>query len=111
VGRNSQAGHGSLLRKRGFSTCTDATVTHPFPAAGRRGPQDCVTSTPDSQIVVRSLALRSDCPLPTGRDLAVISVRGYVQPWVTMRLEGVGNDVIVNRTRDLPACATMNTAH
>jgi hypothetical protein len=41
-------------------------------------------------MVVRLSAPRDDCPLPLGRFLVLISVRGWVDPRATARLEGLG---------------------
>jgi hypothetical protein len=42
-----------------------------------------------SQMAVRLSALRADSPLPPGRLLVHISVRGLVDPRAIVRLEGV----------------------
>jgi hypothetical protein len=46
--------------------------------------------TVSSQIVVRLSALCTCHPLPPGRFLVLISVRGWVDPRVVMQLEGLG---------------------
>jgi hypothetical protein len=51
-------------------------------------------------------ALRAGCPLPPGRFLVLVYVRGLVDPKAIVRLEGLGqlkkfSDLIGNRTRDL----------
>jgi hypothetical protein len=61
---------------------------------------------------VRLSALSAGHPLPPGRLLVIISVRGRVDPRAILRLEWLGqlkkfNNFIGNRTRDLPACSTV----
>jgi hypothetical protein len=61
-------------------------------------------------MAVRLSALRADLPLPPGRFLVLISVRGWVDPRNIVRLEGLGklkksNDLIGNRTGVFPACS------
>jgi hypothetical protein len=41
-------------------------------------------------MAVRLSASRADCPLPPGRFLVLISVRGWVDPKAIVRLEGLG---------------------
>jgi hypothetical protein len=57
-------------------------------------------------------ALRAARPLPPGRFLVVISVRGWVNQRALMRLESLdelkkSNYLIGNRTRDLSACSRV----
>jgi hypothetical protein len=61
---------------------------------------------------VRLSALRAGRPLPAGRFLELVSVRGRVDPRAIVRLEGScqlknHNDLIGNRTRDIPACSAV----
>jgi hypothetical protein len=63
-------------------------------------------------MAVRLSAPRTGHPLPTGRFPVLIYVRGWVGPRAIVRLEGLGqlkkfNDLIGNRTRDLPACSIV----
>jgi hypothetical protein len=62
-------------------------------------------------MAVRLSALRAGHPLPPGRFLVLISVRGWVDPRVIVRLEPLGQlkkiHLIETRTRDLPACSTV----
>jgi hypothetical protein len=56
-------------------------------------------------------ALRACCPLPPGKFLVLISVRGRVDPRAIVRLKYWVNWkiqwLIGNRARDLPACNTV----
>jgi hypothetical protein len=63
-------------------------------------------------MAVRLSALHAGRPLPPGIFLVLISVKGCVDPRAIMQLEGLGqlkksNDLIGNRTRDLPACSIV----
>jgi hypothetical protein len=63
-------------------------------------------------MAVKLLTLRAGSPLPPGIFLVLISVVGCVDPRAVMRLEGLGqlkksNDLIENRTSDLPACSIV----
>jgi hypothetical protein len=63
-------------------------------------------------MAVRFSTLRSGRPLPPGRFLVLISVRGWVDPQVhnaAGRIRSIekSNDLIRNRTRDLPACSRV----
>jgi hypothetical protein len=67
-----------------------------YPVTGRGGSHGCETSglthflyTIGSQMAVRLSALRADRPLPPGRFLVLISVRGRVDTMVIVRLEGL----------------------
>jgi hypothetical protein len=59
----------------------------------------------------RLSALRPGCFIPPGRYLVLISVRGWVDPRVTVRLEGLGllkkSTSSGTRTGDLPACSIV----
>jgi hypothetical protein len=63
-------------------------------------------------MAVRLSALRAGHPLPPGRFLVLIVVRGRVNPTAIVRLEGLGklnksSELIRNRTRDLPVCSIV----
>jgi hypothetical protein len=63
-------------------------------------------------MAVRLSALSTGSPLPPGKFLVLISVRGWVDLRVIVRLEGLGqleksNNLIGDRTRDLPACSKV----
>jgi hypothetical protein len=59
--------------------------------------------------------LRAGHPLPPGRFLVLISVRGIVDPKAIVRLEELSklkksNDLIGNQSHDLPACSIVPQA-
>jgi hypothetical protein len=65
-------------------------------------------------MVVSLSALHADHPLPPGKFLVLVSVRGRVDPRILVQLEGLGQlkkkiytDVIGNRTHDLLACSIV----
>jgi hypothetical protein len=63
-------------------------------------------------MAVRLSALRAGSPLPAGRFVVLISVRGWADPRAIVRLEGLGqlnksNELIGNRTHDLPTCSIV----
>jgi hypothetical protein len=63
-------------------------------------------------MTVRLSALCAGRPLPPGRFLVVISVRGCVDARAIVPLERLGqlknpNDFIETRNRDLPACSIV----
>jgi hypothetical protein len=76
-------------------------------AVRRRGSYIFYTIGP--QMAVRLSALRPGRPLPPGRSLVLISVRGCVDARAIVRLEGLGQlkYPIGNRTCDLPSCSIM----
>jgi hypothetical protein len=55
--------------------------------------------------MVVSLTRRSPFTLP-GRFLVLISIRGLVEPRTTLQIEKF-NDLIMDRSRDLPACSLL----
>jgi hypothetical protein len=63
-------------------------------------------------MALRLSALRAGRPLPAGRFLVIISVKGWVDLKAIVRLEGLGelkksNYLIGNRTGDLPTCTIV----
>jgi hypothetical protein len=63
-------------------------------------------------MVVRLSVLRAGRPLPPGRLLVLISARVSVDTRAVLRLEELGqleksNDLVGNRTRDLPTSSIM----
>jgi hypothetical protein len=86
-----------------------------LPARSRGGPYGYETSRfphfLDTRFIYsgRLSALRAGRPLRPRKIPVLISVRYWVDPRTTVRLEGLGqlkkpNDLVGNRTRDLPAC-------
>jgi hypothetical protein len=63
-------------------------------------------------MTVRLSTLRAARPLPSGRNLVLISVRGWFEPRAIMRLEGLrklkkSDDLIGNQTSNLPTCSIV----
>jgi hypothetical protein len=59
-------------------------------------------------MAVRLSALHSGHPLPPGRFLVLISVRGWVDPRVIVRLEGLGQLHLIGiRSRNLSDCSIV----
>jgi hypothetical protein len=100
--------NGKKERKRGKA----------IPLTGRSGQQGCDTSRLPHLLENRVtdggevISIMRQPPFTPGRFLGLISVRGWVDRRVIVRLEGLGqlkhsSDLIGNRNRDLPACSMV----
>jgi hypothetical protein len=64
----------------------------------------------DSQVAVKLSGLVVDRPITPAGFMELISVRGWVNPRATVRLEGLGqwsSDLLGIRTRDLSSCGIL----